>query len=57
VLFGDNLEADIAGGAAVGIAGVLTLTGVSRRRDIAAVPEHLRPVEVVEDLTRVSAIG
>lgn len=50
LLIGDNLEADIAGGRAVGMSGVLTLTGVSRRADLAAIPADLRPIAVVEDL-------
>ena len=52
VLIGDNLEADIAGGLNVGISGILTLTGVSRRRDVMMVPENLRPMAIVEDLTQ-----
>lgn len=51
LLIGDNLEADIAGGRGVGIDGVLVLTGVSRRRDVAAVPAALRPIAVFDDLT------
>jgi HAD superfamily hydrolase (TIGR01450 family) len=53
LLIGDNLEADIAGGRAVGINGVLTLTGVSRRSDLPLLPAELRPIAVVEDLTEI----
>jgi len=52
VLIGDNLEADIAGGMNVGMTAVLTLTGVSRRKDIILTPEHRRPAAVVDDLTQ-----
>lgn len=50
LLIGDNLEADIAGGQAVGIRGILTLTGVSRRRDVDRGDERSRPIHIVEDL-------
>lgn len=50
LLIGDNLEADIAGGMRVGIQGVLTLTGVTRRRDLLQLPDELRPLDVIDDL-------
>jgi len=51
LMIGDNLEADIAGAKAMGMKTVLTLTGVTRRRDLLKVPEAMRPEWVVEDLT------
>ena len=53
VLIGDNLESDIAGARAMGMATILTLTGVTRRRDLLGVAEAMRPDAVVEDLTEV----
>jgi HAD superfamily hydrolase (TIGR01450 family) len=50
VLIGDNLESDIAGGRAMGMTTVLTLTGVTRRRDLINAPETMRPDTIVEDL-------
>lgn len=53
VLIGDNVEADILGGKRVGMRTVLTLTGVTRRRDLLDLsPEH-QPDLVVEDLSEV----
>jgi NagD protein len=49
VLVGDNLESDIAGAKGVGMATVLTLTGVARREDVGRV--GARPDRVVGDLT------
>jgi HAD superfamily hydrolase (TIGR01450 family) len=51
LMIGDNLEADIAGGKTMGMKTVLTLSGVTRRRDLLKVPEAVRPDWVVEDLT------
>lgn len=53
LLIGDNLEADIAGGRAVGMNGVLTLTGASRRGDVLSMPAERRPVAIVEDLREI----
>ncbi len=53
VLIGDNLEADILGAKKVGMRTILTLTGVTRRRDLLAVPTDDQPDMVVEDLTEV----
>ena len=50
VLVGDNLESDVAGAKGVGMKTVLTLTGVARREDLAALPEALCPDWVVESL-------
>ncbi len=50
VLIGDNLESDIAGARRMGMASVLVLTGVTRREDLALVPEEKQPDFVVEDL-------
>jgi 4-nitrophenyl phosphatase len=52
VLVGDNLESDIAGAKRVGMATVLTLTGVTHAADVAGIAERLRPDWVVDDLTR-----
>jgi HAD superfamily hydrolase (TIGR01450 family) len=49
VLVGDNLEADIAGGKNVGMATILTLTGVTARDDIARAAH--KPDGVISDLT------
>ena len=51
VLIGDNLEADIAGAKQMGMRTILTLTGVTRRRDLLNLPEGYQPDLVVEDLT------
>ena len=51
ILIGDNLESDIDGAAKLGMATILTLTGVSRMQDVASLPSELRPGRVVEDLT------
>jgi HAD superfamily hydrolase (TIGR01450 family) len=53
VLIGDNLEADILGAKRVGMRTILTLTGVTRRRDLLAVAPEDQPDMVVEDLTEV----
>lgn len=52
ILIGDNLESDIAGAAGLGMATILTLTGVSHLADVERVAPELRPGRVVEDLTR-----
>lgn len=51
LLIGDNLESDIMGGKAVGMRTVLTLTGVTRRRDLLQLPPQWQPDLIVEDLT------
>jgi ribonucleotide monophosphatase NagD (HAD superfamily) len=51
ILIGDNLESDIAGAKGVGMATILSLTGVTRRSDVEKLPVHLRPDWVVENLT------
>jgi HAD superfamily hydrolase (TIGR01450 family) len=51
LLIGDNLEADIIGAKAVGMKTVLVLTGVTRRRDLLAVPKEQQPDFVIEELT------
>lgn len=57
VLIGDNLESDIAGGKGVGMQTILTLTGVTRRRDLIHLPPAAQPDMVVEDLTEVGGQG
>jgi HAD superfamily hydrolase (TIGR01450 family) len=54
ILIGDNLESDIAGARHFGMATVLTLTGVTRPQDVPAIPPHLRPDGIVEDLTKLA---
>jgi len=49
VLVGDNLESDIAGGQSVGMATILTLSGVARREDLARASHQ--PDAVINDLT------
>jgi len=51
VLVGDNLESDVHGAKRVRMKTILTLTGVTRRRDLLHVPAELQPDWVVEDLT------
>jgi len=51
LLIGDNLESDIYGARALGMRTILTLTGVTRRRDLLSVPAEYQPDLVVEDLT------
>jgi 4-nitrophenyl phosphatase len=50
VLVGDNLESDIAGAKRMGMASILTLTGVTRAEDVPTIPERLRPHHIVRDL-------
>jgi 4-nitrophenyl phosphatase len=51
LIIGDNLESDILGGKSVGMRTILTLTGVTRRLDLAKVPADWQPDVVIEDLT------
>ncbi|HMB95790.1 MAG TPA: HAD hydrolase-like protein [Tepidisphaeraceae bacterium] len=51
VLIGDNLESDVMGAKPLGMATILTLSGVTRRRDLQSLDEESRPDHVVEDLT------
>lgn len=50
LLIGDNLESDIMGGKRVGMRTILTLTGVTRRTDLALAAPEYQPDLVVEDL-------
>jgi ribonucleotide monophosphatase NagD (HAD superfamily) len=50
VLIGDNLESDIAGARAMGMQAILTLSGVTRRRDLMNLPAQKQPHWVIEDL-------
>jgi HAD superfamily hydrolase (TIGR01450 family) len=50
VLIGDNLESDIAGARAMGMQTILTLSGVTRRRDLLNLPAERQPHWVIEDL-------
>ncbi len=51
LLIGDNLESDVAGAKNVGMKTILTLTGVTRRRDLLQIPPERKPDRVIEDLT------
>lgn len=51
LLIGDNLESDVAGAKAVGMRTILTLSGVTRRRDLMNVETELQPDLVIENLT------
>jgi HAD superfamily hydrolase (TIGR01450 family) len=51
VLIGDNLESDVSGAKPLGMATILTLSGVTRRRDLLNLGAELQPDHVVEDLT------
>ena len=50
VLIGDNLESDIAGGKNVNMKTVLTLGGVSSRKEAEALPPERRPDWMINDL-------
>jgi 4-nitrophenyl phosphatase len=50
LLVGDNIESDVMGAQALGMRTILTLTGVTRRRDLLALPKDKQPDLVVEDL-------
>ena len=50
VLIGDNVEADIAGAKHMGMKTILTLTGVTRRKDLRDLPPELQPDQVIEEL-------
>jgi HAD superfamily hydrolase (TIGR01450 family) len=50
ILIGDNLESDIAGARAVGMATVLTLSGVSREKDLIDLPAEKMPGRVITSL-------
>lgn len=50
VLIGDNPESDIAGGKAVGMRTILTLSGIITRDDVPHIPAGRRPDAVIEDL-------
>lgn len=51
VVIGDNIEADILGAKALGMHTILTLTGVTRRKDIRDLEASMQPDEIVEELT------
>jgi HAD superfamily hydrolase (TIGR01450 family) len=51
VLIGDNLESDVFGAKKVGMATVLVLSGVTRRRDLRALKKEDQPDFVLDDLT------
>lgn len=50
VLIGDNPESDIAGGKAVGMKTILTLSGIIHEEDIERIPASRRPHEIIQDL-------
>lgn len=56
LLIGDNVEADILGGRGLGMSTILTLTGVTRRRDLHNVLPHMKPDIVVEDLQELMSL-
>jgi 4-nitrophenyl phosphatase len=51
VAIGDNVEADIVGAKSLGMQTILTLTGVTRRKDLRELMPHLQPDYVIEELT------
>lgn len=51
LLIGDNLESDIAGGKALGMRTMLTLTGVASRDDLPSASASARPDFIIPDLT------
>lgn len=50
VLAGDNLESDIAGGKALGMATILTLSGIATEADAERLAPQLRPDTIIADL-------
>jgi 4-nitrophenyl phosphatase len=50
VLIGDNPESDIAGGKAVGMRTILTLSGIITAEDLPAIPQERRADAIIEDL-------
>jgi HAD superfamily hydrolase (TIGR01450 family) len=50
LLIGDNLEADVCGGKAMGMRTILTLSGVCRREELTSCPADMQPDLVIEDL-------
>jgi ribonucleotide monophosphatase NagD (HAD superfamily) len=50
ILIGDNLESDIAGARAVGMATVLTLSGVTREKDLVNLPAEKKPGRIIASL-------
>jgi HAD superfamily hydrolase (TIGR01450 family) len=50
LLIGDNIEADIAGAKNVGMKTILTLAGVTRRRDLLRLPPAQQPDQIIENL-------
>ncbi|HEY8666793.1 MAG TPA: HAD hydrolase-like protein [Tepidisphaeraceae bacterium] len=50
LLIGDNLEADVFGAKALGMRTILTLTGVTRRRDVLNAGAEFKPDLIIEDL-------
>ena len=53
MLFGDNLESDVAGAKGVGMRAILVLTGVSSRQDASLLPPEKQPDEIIDGLTRI----
>lgn len=56
VLIGDNPESDISGGKAVGMRTILTLSGITTRGDVAALPPERRPDAVIDDLRDLAGV-
>jgi HAD superfamily hydrolase (TIGR01450 family) len=54
VLIGDNLESDVAGAKSLGMASILTLSGVTTRRELDTLAPAMRPDHVVADLTELT---
>ncbi len=50
LLIGDNLEADIAGGVAMGMDTILVLSGVTHPDAIAELPDEQKPGHIIESL-------
>jgi len=50
VLIGDNLESDIGGARRLGMTAWLTLTGITRREDLANLVPGRQPDGVIDDL-------
>jgi HAD superfamily hydrolase (TIGR01450 family) len=51
VLVGDNLESDVGGARSVGMKSVLVLSGVTSRKDLAALDVSMQPDHVIASLT------
>jgi HAD superfamily hydrolase (TIGR01450 family) len=57
VLIGDNPESDIAGAKAVGMKTILTLSGITEKDDVSALPAQRKPDAVITDLRDLAGVS